>query len=192
MVKNSLNEITYNQKLFKSCGKDVYVSGNVEIMRPWLISIGHNVMIDSYLFCTTKAWLGNYIHIGPHCSICGGEKGVLLMDSFSGMSAGCQIICGSDDFANGTGLRNPTVPDKYRCDLTVKPITFEAFVTIGANTTVLPGVTLGIGSCVGADSLVIRDTEPWTLYFGRPAKPIRSIPKDTILRYAKEMGYEYE
>jgi len=41
---------------------------------------------------------------------------------------------------------------------------------------VLPGVTVGEGAAVGAQSLVKYDCEPHTLYVGTPARPVRPLP----------------
>lgn len=46
---------------------------------------------------------------------------------------------------------------------------------IGANVTVLPGVTIGRCSVVGAGSVVTRDVEPYSVYAGTPARKIRSL-----------------
>jgi galactoside O-acetyltransferase len=52
---------------------------------------------------------------------------------------------------------------------------------IGANSVILPGVTIGEGAVVGANSLVTEDCKPWTMYVGSPAKPIKSRPQERIL-----------
>ena len=46
---------------------------------------------------------------------------------------------------------------------------------IGARATVLPGVTIGPNSIVGACSLVTKDVEPNSVYAGVPAKRICSL-----------------
>jgi dTDP-4-amino-4,6-dideoxy-D-glucose acyltransferase len=53
----------------------------------------------------------------------------------------------------------------------------------------MPGVTLAEGSVVGSNSVLTKDTEPWTIYVGNPAKPIKIRDNETILQYAKELGY---
>jgi len=45
--------------------------------------------------------------------------------------------------------------------------------SIGANATILPGVFIGIGSMIGAGAVVTKDTQPWRLYVGNPAREIR-------------------
>jgi galactoside O-acetyltransferase len=72
-----------------------------------------------------------------------------------------------------------------------KPVIFKRYSTLGVNCTVLPGVTLGEGSIVGAGSVVTKDTEPWTVYAGSPAKPIKTRDSKQILESAKKlMNYE--
>ena len=58
-------------------------------------------------------------------------------------------------------------------------ITIEDDVWIGAKATVLKGVTIGRGAIVGANSVVNRDVEPFTLVAGTPAKEIRKLDRST-------------
>ena len=46
---------------------------------------------------------------------------------------------------------------------------------IGADTIILPGVTIGKGCIIGAGSLVLSDCEGNCIYFGRPAKLYKRI-----------------
>ena len=46
---------------------------------------------------------------------------------------------------------------------------------IGANVTILPGVTVGEHAIIAAGAVVTKDVEPWTIVAGCPAKPIRKI-----------------
>ena len=55
----------------------------------------------------------------------------------------------------------------------VRPITVEEGVWVATRTTILPGVTLKSHSVIAACSMVNHDTEPYTIYAGSPAKPIR-------------------
>lgn len=58
------------------------------------------------------------------------------------------------------------------------PIIIEDDVWIGANVTILPGVTIKKGSIIGAGSLVLKDIEPFSIYAGTPAKKINSIEEN--------------
>lgn len=60
-----------------------------------------------------------------------------------------------------------------------KPITVGDNVWIGGSVVVLPGVTIGSGSLIGAGSVVSRDIPENVLAVGNPCRPIRSInPED--------------
>jgi maltose O-acetyltransferase len=56
-----------------------------------------------------------------------------------------------------------------------KPVVIENNVWIGARVIVLPGVTIGADSAIGAGSVVTADIPPRTLAAGIPARPIRQL-----------------
>ena len=61
-----------------------------------------------------------------------------------------------------------------------KPIRIEDKVWLGINATVLPGVTLGYGCIVGANSVVTKDVPPMTIVAGNPARIIKKIEPEKI------------
>lgn len=187
MEKGQISSPQYDKALIKRIGEDVFISVHAEIRRPHLVSIGSHVAIDTGAYITTAAEIGDYVHIGPYTTFIGGESGFFKIGNFSGIAAGCRIICASDDYL-GAGLIGPTIPKKYQV-IIAKPVILEDFVTLGVNAIVMPGITLGEGSVVGAGSLVTKDTEPWTVYAGSPARGIKKRPSEQILAYAKELGY---
>lgn len=58
-------------------------------------------------------------------------------------------------------------------------VVLEANVWIGANATILPGVTIGENAVVAAGAVVTRDVPANTIVGGVPAKPIRLIELKT-------------
>ncbi len=56
-----------------------------------------------------------------------------------------------------------------------RPIVIEDKVWIGINSTILPGVKIGYGSIVGAQSVVTHDVPPMTIVAGNPARIIKKI-----------------
>lgn len=56
------------------------------------------------------------------------------------------------------------------------PIRIEEDCWIGANVTVLPGVTIGKGCTIGAGSVVTRDIPPYSVAVGAPARVIKKLP----------------
>jgi len=178
----------YDYSRLQACGKDVFISAQVEIRRPHLVSIGSHVAIDYGVYLTTAAELGDYIHIAPYVTIIGGEKGLLKMGHFTTIAAGSRLVCASDEHL-GEGFVGPTIPAPYRDKVVIAPIVLENFASVGTNAVILPGVTLAEGCVIGACSLVNKSTEPWTIYAGIPAKPIKARRRDKMLAMARELGY---
>jgi galactoside O-acetyltransferase len=181
--------MSFNLSQLKRTGIDVYIAERVDIRRPHLVSIGNHVAIDTGFYITTGAEFGDHIHIAPYVTIIGGETGFLKMGHFTNISAGGKIICGSDSFFGEGLITAPGIPEEFRDHLKIAPIVFENFVNTGANITILPGVTLAEGSVIGACSLVTKDTEPWTIYVGVPARPVKMRRKDKMIEFAKRLDY---
>lgn len=169
-------------------GIDFYLNDDVVIKRSDNATFGDHVAIDKGFYCTTQIDVGDYVHISPYCTVIGGKDGHFIMEDFTGLSAGCRVVCCGDDYTSGH-LMNPTVPLKYR-KVNNNKVVLKRFSCLGTNCVVLPGVTIAEGSVVGANSLVTKSTEPWTIYVGTPAKPIRKRPKELSYKFAKELGYE--
>jgi dTDP-4-amino-4,6-dideoxy-D-glucose acyltransferase len=183
-----LNFPQYKKELLNVCGDDVFISDRVEIRRPHLVKVGSHVAIDSGVYITTAAEIGDYVHLSPYITVIGGAQSKLIIEDFVTVAAGSRIIRGSDKFL-GEGFTSVTVPDKYRDDVLFSEIKLKKFSGIGTNAVIMPGVTIAEGSVIGACALVTKDTEPWTIYAGIPAKPIKIRPKEKMLKYAKELGY---
>jgi len=169
---------------FISIGKDVSISKKTSIYYPHSISIGNHVRIDDYCILSGNIILHDYIHIAAGCYLFAGNAGIEMCD-FSGLSSGCVLYAISDSY-KGDSLTNPTVPDKYR-NVTGKKIIIEKHGLIGTKSTLLPGVKIGVGSAVGAMSLVVGNVKPFSIYFGIPAKKISErsnhiIDLESVLR----------
>lgn len=57
----------------------------------------------------------------------------------------------------------------------VAPVRIEDGAWIGANCTILPGVTIGRDCMVGAGSVVTRNTDPLCIYAGNPCRKIKEL-----------------
>jgi acetyltransferase-like isoleucine patch superfamily enzyme len=58
-----------------------------------------------------------------------------------------------------------------------RPVRLHDNVWLGFDVCVLPGVTIGKGSVVGARSVVCSDVPAYTLVAGNPARPVRELPR---------------
>ena len=70
------------------------------------------------------------------------------------------------------------------------PITVGDSVWIGANVTVLPGVTIGSNTIIGAGSLVNRDIPEGVVAAGNPCRVIREITEEDKNRYPTGAGID--
>jgi len=172
----------------KKQGKDLFIADTAIIKQPQLLEVGNHVAIDVGVYLSTESIIGDYVHIAPYTVVIGGSKSKLVMGKFSGIAAGSKIVCGSDDFTKG--MMNPQVPLKYK-KTKFTTITIKDFACVGVNCVIMPGVTLGEGSVIGAGSVVTKDTDPWTIYVGSPAKAVKKRDRGTIINNAKKLGYEF-
>jgi galactoside O-acetyltransferase len=169
----------------KSVGDDVFISEHCIIKRPHLCEIGSHNAIDNGVTISTELIMGDYIHIAPFVVVIGGEKSKLILEDFSFIASGTKVVCGSEDYTGG-GLIGPTIPEEYR-KINYNTVKFERFAGCGVNCSIMPGVTLAEGSILGANSLLTKDTEPWTIYVGSPAKPVKIREKETIINNSKKI-----
>jgi len=176
---------------FARIGQDVVIWPMARIVAPETISIGDSVIIDDFVFVAggARTTIGSFVHIASFSSLAGG--GELIMDDFAGLSGGVRIYTGNEDYL-GDSLTNPAVPAPYRQPIRSK-VRIGRHAIIGANTVVLPGVEIGDGVAIGANSLITKNCEAWTIYAGSPAKPLKPRPRARILALeAKLCGELYD
>lgn len=68
--------------------------------------------------------------------------------------------------------------NKRAGDIVSTPIEIQDSAWIGANVTILPGVTVGKGAIVAAGAVVLKDVEENTLVGGVPASFIKNLNWD--------------
>lgn len=107
-------------------------------------------------------WL---LEIGDHSCLAGRSElynlGPIKIGRRVTVAQYAYLCNGTHDFAD---LRLPLVVGEIE-------IADDAF--IGAKTIILPGISIGEMSVIGAGSVVTKDVEPWTVVGGNPAKIIK-------------------
>ncbi|AMM51268.1 hypothetical protein TH61_08920 [Rufibacter sp. DG15C] len=174
-----LTEEQLKEAGFKSIGKNVSVSDKASIYNPAYISLGDYTRIDD--FCILSAGeggmdLGRNVHIACYTSLIG--KGKISIGDFAGISSRCAIYSSNDDYS-GQFMTGPTLPSEFT-NVTHKDVTIGKHTIIGASSIVLPGVNIAEGVSIGAFSLITKDCEAFSFYFGIPAKWIKSRSKDLL------------
>ncbi|MDY6950048.1 MAG: acyltransferase [Thermodesulfobacteriota bacterium] len=100
--------------------------------------------------------VGKGVFIGKYCIIDDTFPELITIEDEANISFGVAIIS----------------HDASRSE--VAPVLIKRGVFLGARSVILPGVTIGEKSVVGAGSVVTRDVPPNTIVAGVPAKAIRS------------------
>ncbi|WP_309248115.1 sugar O-acetyltransferase [Rothia santali] len=104
----------------------------------------------------------------------------------------CEIRIGDDvQIGPNVQLLTPTHPlhpvDRARGWEGGLPITIEDNVWLGGGAIVMPGVTIGRDSVIGAGAVVTRDVPPLSVAVGSPARVIRTIdPAERSGQFALE------
>lgn len=86
------------------------------------------------------------------------------------IAANCQIMDGS-----GHDLSFPNTENRINTTGATKPIIIEDNVWVGANSVILPGVTIGKGSIISANSVVTKSIPPSVVAGGNPAVIIKDF-----------------
>lgn len=162
---------------FKKLGKNVLISDKASIYNPDLIEIGDNSRIDDFCVVSGRVKIGRFVHFAVFNNVAGGEAGIEFED-FSGLAYGCHVFSQSDDYS-GRSMTNPTVPDHLKKEHKA-PILICRHSIVGTGSVIVPGVTLGEGTSVGALSLVMKSTDPWSVYFGIPARRLKARSRELL------------
>jgi len=128
------------------------------------ITIGHHVFIHSgahFYTAGSKIEIGNYVLIGPSCSLTGANR----------------------DYTDWTR------PMYFGADYVKKPIKIEDDVWLGGKVIITPGVTISRGAVVAAGSVVTKDVPPYAIVGGVPAKVIKFRFDEETIKKALQVDF---
>ena len=130
-------------------GDGCKIASFVEIQRD--VVLGKNVKVEAFAFIPTGVVIEDGAFVGPH-------------------------VCFTND-------RYPAAVDAEgrlleSADWTVTPTVVRKGASIGANATIVCGVTIGEYAMVAAGATVTRDVPEWTLVAGTPARTVRALSRD--------------
>lgn len=181
---------------FKSVGSHVFISDKATFYNPTKINIGSYVRIDDY--CLISAGdegidIGNYVHISCYATLIG--RGKITLNDFVAISIKATVISSTSDFSGEylpslNEFKNINEYYEGMSDVISQPVVFETHSGMGAHSVVLPGVTVGIGSAIGAMSVVYEDLNPWGIFLGNPARFIRKR-SDKLYKKIEDLKREF-
>lgn len=157
---------------FGAMGRNVLIGSSVEMTMPKRIRVGDFVFIDHHVTLDAMAGeivIGRRIHIAPYAIIAG--AGGVYLDDYAAVGAFARIYSHSEAPLDGKRMSGPMIPESMKGMVTA-PVRLEKDALVGTGAVLLPGVTLGEGAIVAANSLVPAHTTipPWSIYAGVPAK----------------------
>ncbi|WP_315112780.1 acyltransferase [Clostridium intestinale] len=152
----------------RKCGKNVIIEDGVRIFHPENIELGDNIYIghDTILkgYYNSVLSIGSNTWIGARCFI-HGVGGVFIGNN---VGIGPMVkIHGAKH--KETGSENTILFS----ELEYCPIKISDDCNIGIGAVVMGGVSIGKGSKIGANAVVNREIEEYSIAVGVPAKVIR-------------------
>jgi acetyltransferase-like isoleucine patch superfamily enzyme len=115
--------------------------------------IGENCNINAHSFIENDVTVGNNVTV---------KCGVYIWD---GITIEDDVFIGPNvTFTNDKYPRSKVYPEQF-----TKTI-IKRGASIGANATILCGITIGENSIIGAGSVVAKDVPPNTVWYGNPAE----------------------
>lgn len=133
--------------------------------------------------------------IGRDCNVCAQtliEGDVIVGDRVT-VKSGVQLWDGTrieDDVFLGPNatLTNDLMPRSKEYPENFSGITLKKGASIGANATILPGVTVGEKAMVGAGAVVTKDVPDYAVVVGNPAKIIRYVSENKNVQGAEMLN----
>lgn len=131
------------------------------ILRIFGARIGKGVRIygSSIVWLPANLSIGDRTQIGPRARLY--NQGRIDIGKDAVVSQGAHLCASSHD------VSDPLF------QLILRPIRIEDRAWIAAEAFVGPGVTVGEGAVLAARGVAVREIDPWTIYGGNPAQPLR-------------------
>ena len=142
------------------------VDGRMALLHGFLGACGERVQINQPFRCD---W-GCNITIGHDTYI---NFGMTVLDE-APVTIGNHVFIGPN-VSIFTACHPLDAPSRNTGDEWAEPVTIADNVWIGGCVTILPGVTIGHDSVIGAGAVVTKDVATFTVVGGNPAKVIRQV-----------------
>lgn len=128
--------------------------------------IRENTAIGNNCIISKDTYIDHGVQIGSNTKI---QNGVSI---YNGVTIEDDVFVGP----NAT-FTNDKIPRAFNADWKIIPTIIKKGASIGANATIICGVTIGEYAMVAAGSVVTKDVEPYSLVVGNPAKHVSYIDK---------------
>jgi acetyltransferase-like isoleucine patch superfamily enzyme len=152
--------------LVKKLGEGASIGRNVSVIHPETVEIGDRVCIGDQTVIQGRfdgrCVIGTGVWIGPQSYF---DARDLTIGDYVGWGPGAKAL----------GSKHTGLPDDIpiiQTDLEIAPVRIEPWADVGVNAIIMPGVSVGHGSIVGAGAVVTRDVPAFAKVAGVPARVI--------------------
>ena len=148
----------------------------IELLHEIFASVGENVWMEPPLTVAR----GKTVTIGNNCYF---NANLILVDDYK-ITIGNGVLVAPNVTIATTG--HPVHPAlRPNGEMYSFPVVIEDNVWIGCNVAIMPGVTIGENSVVGAGSVVTKDVPPNVVAVGNPCRVLRPITDRDLEYYYK-------
>lgn len=156
------------KEMMETCGERVKIPHNISLHGTHM-QIGNDVTLgeDCLFMCAgAPIMIGDHVMLGPRVTMITGDHRTDLVGKYM-----------------------TEVTERDKLPENDQPITLQGDNWIGANATILKGVTVGKGAVIAAGALVCSDVPEYSIVGGVPAKVIkRRFDLDTLEHHKKMLA----
>lgn len=134
----------------------------------WInVQVREDAVVGGGCILSKDVYIDAGVRIGERCKV---QNSVSV---YQGVTIGDDVFVGPN-----AAFTNDRVPRAFNTDWRITSTRVENGASIGANATIVCGVTIGEFAMVAAGSVVTRDVAPYTLVRGNPARPVARLDRD--------------
>jgi len=155
---------------------DIYIHSSANVSdeasigagtKVWInVQIRENAVIGEGCILSKDVYIDYAVQIGSRCKI---QNSVSV---YNGVEIGDDVFIGPN-----VSFTNDRIPRAFNAEWTVIETRVEKGASIGANSTIVCGVTIGEFAMVAAGSVVTKSVPPYILVMGNPARPVGRVDK---------------
>ncbi len=154
------------------------------LLKQLFAEIGESCYIEAPFHAN---WGGKHVHLGSHVYV---NYNLTLVDDTHIYIGDHVMIAPNVVIATGT---HPIHPELRRKEAQFNlPVHIQDNVWLGAGCLVMPGVTIGENSVIGAGSVVTKDIPANVVAVGNPCRVLRDISEKDLTVYHKESLIDIE
>lgn len=147
------------------------ISDNIKIgenTKIWVnVQVREGVTIGKNTIISKDVYIDHAVTIGDNCKI---QNSVSV---YNGVTIENSVFVGPN-----VSFTNDKIPRAFNTEWTITPTLVKNGASLGANSTIICGVTIGEYAMIAAGSVVTKDVPPYTLVMGNPAREISKIDKN--------------